>query len=105
MIAWPHVLVILAHQIITFGNGTHLMAQHRAVARFSKLALPLLLAFSLSACALGRSVVDITPPQSTATDTKAYAKIVAVTDDRLFEAAPEDAGTPSLGDAKEITDK
>ncbi len=81
------------------------MAQHRAVARFSKLALPLLLAFSLSACALGRSVVDITPPQSTATDTKAYAKIVAVTDDRLFEAAPEDAGTPSLGDAKEITDK
>jgi hypothetical protein len=69
------------------------------------LAVPLLLAFSLSACALGRSTIDIKPPASTATDAKAFAKIVKVEDLRVFEAAPSDAGTPSLENADEITDK
>ncbi|MGH7034163.1 MAG: hypothetical protein ACREFL_10570 [Stellaceae bacterium] len=78
---------------------------HRIVTLLRTLGFPLLLAISLSACALGRSTVDIKPPASTASDSKAVAKIVKVEDLRVFEAAPSDAGTPSLGDASEITDK
>ncbi|HKT17246.1 MAG TPA: hypothetical protein VJR47_04330 [Stellaceae bacterium] len=78
---------------------------HRIVTLLRTLGLPLLLAISLSACALGRSTVDIKPPASTASDSKAVAKIVKVEDLRVFEAAPSDAGTPSLQNANEITDK
>ncbi len=81
------------------------MYLYRDLACLRKLVLPLFLASSLSACALGRSVVDITPPKSTVTDNKAVAKIVKVEDRRVFEAAPDDAGTPSLQDAKDIADK
>ena len=81
------------------------MTMNRTIHAIRALALPLLLLFSLSACALGRDVVDITPPTITATDAKAFAKIVSVEDLRVFEAAPTDAGTPSLQDAKDITDK
>jgi len=78
---------------------------HRTVSLLRNFALPLLLAFSLSACAIGRSAVDIAPPTSMATDSKAFAKIVKVEDLRVFEASPSDAGTPSLENASEITDK
>jgi hypothetical protein len=78
---------------------------HRTVSLLGRLALPLLLAFSLSACAIGRSAVDIALPTSTATDSKAFVKIVKVEDLRVFEASPPDAGTPSLENANEITDK
>jgi hypothetical protein len=70
-----------------------------------KLAMPALLGLSLSACALGRDVVDISAPVSTATDSKAFVKIIDVKDDRHFEASPRDAGTPSLKDAADINDR
>lgn len=69
------------------------------------LALPTVLALALSACALGRSVINVTPPVGAATDGKAFAKIMEVRDIRTFEARPSDAGTPSLQNASEINDK
>src|SRR6185312_1795639 len=78
---------------------------HRVVTLLRTLGFPLLLAISLSACALGRSTVDIKPPGNVATSGTAFAKIVKVEDLRVFEAAPSDAGTPSLENADEMTDK
>jgi hypothetical protein len=78
---------------------------HRAINLLRTLALPLLCAVTLSACALGRSEVNVTAPTGAATNGKAFAKIVAVDDNRVFEAAPSDAGTPSLQNASEITNK
>jgi hypothetical protein len=78
---------------------------HRMTRRLLNLALPLFCAAALSACALGRSEVDIKAPTGAATNGTAFAKIVTVDDNRVFEASPSDAGTPSLQDASEITNK
>lgn len=70
------------------------------------LALPALIAVSLSACAAGRSVVDVALPVSTAPVSGThFVKIVAVNDVRHFEAAPSDAGTPSLQNSADIDNK
>jgi hypothetical protein len=63
-----------------------------------------LLALLLGGCAVGRSTVEITPPNAVNPDGGAYARIVSVDDLRKFEAKPNDAGTPSLQNASEITD-
>lgn len=68
------------------------------------LAIAAALGSSLSACALNRSVVEIKSPQSTATETKAVAKITDVRDLRPFEVNPVSPSMPSLGDAAEIRD-
>jgi hypothetical protein len=65
---------------------------------------PAVLVLLLSACAAGRSTVEITPPSAVNPDGTAYAKIVSVEDLRKFEARPDDAGTPSLQNASDITD-
>jgi hypothetical protein len=65
---------------------------------------PALLAVLLSGCALGRSTVEIAPPSAVNPNSGAYAKIVSVEDLRKFEARPDDAGTPSLQNASDITD-
>lgn len=77
----------------------------KTIRRFRALALPLLIAASLSACATGRSVVDIAPLMAPATNGTAFAKITEVNDLRSFEASPKDAGTPSLRDSSQIGDK
>ncbi len=69
------------------------------------LALPILLGLSLSACALGRDAVDVKLPVSVATDSRAFVKIVAVEDNRVFEESPSDAGIPSLKDSDDIHNK
>jgi hypothetical protein len=58
---------------------------------------------ALSGCAFGRDVVDIAPPMSVAPNGMAVAKIVDVNDKRMFEAAPRIPSTPSLQNAKDIT--
>jgi uncharacterized lipoprotein YajG len=58
----------------------------------------------LSGCAVGRSTVEITPPSAINPTGGSYARIVSVEDLRKFEARPDDAGTPSLQNASEITD-
>jgi hypothetical protein len=72
----------------------------------ARTILMALFATSLSACALGRSVVDIEPaPAATATnDAKAVAKITEVRDLRKFEASPRDPSSPSLGEESELSD-
>ncbi len=68
--------------------------------------LPALIAVALSACAAGRSVVDVDPSVSTAPVSGThFVKIVAVNDVRHFEAAPSDAGTPSLQNSADIDNK
>jgi uncharacterized lipoprotein YajG len=69
------------------------------------LLLPALVALLLTGCAVGRSTLEITPPSAVNPDRGSYAKIVSVEDLRKFEAKPEDAGTPSLQNASEITDR
>jgi hypothetical protein len=69
-----------------------------------RLAAPVLLAVSLSACALGRSQVDIDGPVAVAPTNRVFAKIVEINDLRHFEASPDHAETPSLETASEITD-
>jgi hypothetical protein len=67
-------------------------------------AAPLALGLLLSACALGRSVIDVQAPVSTAPVSGThFVKIAAVNDLRHFEATPSDAGTPSLENAADIT--
>jgi hypothetical protein len=76
----------------------------KAILRFRTFVLLALIGLALSACALGRSVVEVSPPASSATDSKAFVKIVAVRDLRKFEESPSDAGTPSLQNAADIKD-
>ncbi len=68
------------------------------------LALPILLGTALSACALGRSVVDIKAPASVAAAGETAVKITEVSDSRHFTVNPRDPSEPSLGDAAEIND-
>jgi hypothetical protein len=57
----------------------------------------------LSACAAGRSVLDIKSPQATASsDSRYLAKITEVRDIRRFETNPRDPSEPSLGSAEDI---
>lgn len=68
-----------------------------------RAAMPVLLAVSLSACALGRSEIAITAPASAApANAHAFAKIVAVDDLRHFAEAPRDPSVPSLESAADI---
>jgi hypothetical protein len=72
-----------------------------------KLIIPtasLLLLALLTGCAIGRSTLEITPPSAVNPDGGAYARIISVDDLRKFVAKPDDAGTPSLQNASEITD-
>src|SRR2546430_1531912 len=76
------------------------LGPRRADRRLFPLAVASLAALCLSGCALGRSVVDIRPPVSAASGSSGTAvKIVAVADQRSFEASPRSPSTPSLGDA------
>jgi hypothetical protein len=68
------------------------------------LLWPALLVPLVAGCAVGRSTVEITAPSAVNPIGGAYVKIVSVDDLRRFEAKPDDAGTPSLQDAAEITD-
>jgi uncharacterized lipoprotein YajG len=69
---------------------------------FAPVVCCALLGGMLSGCALGRDIVDVMPPTSVAPTGMAPAKIVGVTDKRVFEAAPRNPSTPSLQDAKDI---
>lgn len=54
----------------------------------------------LSACATGRTVIDLPEPTASNTQPRAggpVVTIVSVTDARIFEDAPGDPSTPSLG--------
>ncbi len=68
------------------------------------LAIPTLLAASLSACALGRSVIEVAPPASAASVGTAAVKVTEVRDLRRFTVNPRDPSEPSLGEAAEIND-
>ena len=68
------------------------------------LVIPILLVVSLSACALGRSVIEVTPPASAAIAGTAAVKITEVRDTRRFTVNPRDPSEPSLGEAAEIND-
>lgn len=73
---------------------------------FTPLIMCAVLGGTLAGCALGRDVVDVAPPMVTAPSgamTGAPAKIVVVSDNRVFEAAPREPSTPSLQDAKDIS--
>jgi hypothetical protein len=91
-------------------EGGYLMSRdrkdlaRRAGARSRAMAVPILLGLALSACALGRSVVDVQTPTSRASTGPGLARISEVRDLRKFEAAPRDPSTPSLGDAGDIND-
>jgi uncharacterized lipoprotein YajG len=65
---------------------------------------PALLVLLLSGCAVGRSTVEVTPPGAVNPVGGAYAKIISVDDSRRFETRRDDARTPSLQNASEITD-
>jgi hypothetical protein len=69
-----------------------------------KLIIPAAALLLLAGCAVGRSTVEITPPSAVNPDGGAYARIISVDDLRKFEVKPDDAGTPSLQNATEITD-
>ncbi|HEX3973705.1 MAG TPA: hypothetical protein VHX19_20390 [Stellaceae bacterium] len=71
-----------------------------------RAAMPILLAVSLSACAVGRSEIEINAPVSAPpANARAFAKIVAVDDLRQFAAAPRDPSIPSLASAADINNK
>jgi len=73
--------------------------------RLIRVAVVLVLLMgALSACAVGRSVVDIQAPVSTASAPPSgpAVKITDVRDLRQFEVNPRDPSQPSLGDADEI---
>jgi uncharacterized lipoprotein YajG len=74
---------------------------HRTI--FKQLVAALVLAVGLSACAAGRSVIDVMPPTGMVTNGAGVAKIVEVRDRRVFEAAPKDPSTPSLRSAADIS--
>ena len=73
-------------------------------ARGRAIGVSLLLGLALSACALGRSVVDVQPPASQASTGPGFARISEVRDLRRFEVAPRDPSMPSLSNAAEIND-
>ena len=78
----------------------------KAIRLLRIVVLPSLIAVALSACAIGRSVVDVDPPVSTAPVSGAhFVKIVAVNDLRHFEAAPSDAERPRLESSADIDNK
>jgi len=70
------------------------------------LLIPVLLGISLSACALGRSEVMVTPPVSAmaASLSAPAVKIVDVRDLRQFTPNPRDPSEPSIGELSEIND-
>ena len=74
---------------------------HRTI--LQQMVAALILAVGLSACAAGRSVIDVMPPTTMVTNGMAVAKIVEVRDRRMFEAAPREPSTPSLQSAADIS--
>ena len=76
----------------------------RLISLLRPLAIPTLLAASLSACALGRSVIEVVPPASAASAGTAAVKVTEVRDLRRFTVNPRDPSEPSLGEAAEIND-
>jgi hypothetical protein len=71
----------------------------KVLRNFGMCALVLL---TLSACAAGRSTLDIRVPEAQITDSKFLVKIVEVRDLRRFETNPSDPSQPSLGSVTEI---
>lgn len=72
---------------------------------FRAIVVPILFGLALSACALGRSVVEVSPtPIPTATESKGFARIVEVRDLRQFTENPRDPSSPSLSSASDIGD-
>lgn len=73
-------------------------------ARFLRhAALSALLLFALSACAAGRSVLDIKSPQAAAaSDSRVLAKVTEVRDLRHFETSAPDPSSHTLGSAEDI---
>jgi hypothetical protein len=68
--------------------------------------IPLIgLAVLVSGCALGRDVLDVRVPVPPNASAGPAVKVVRVTDQRTFEAKPQDASTPSLKEAADISDK
>ncbi len=76
----------------------------RFISSLRPIAVPILIAVTLSACALGRSVIEVTPPASAASSGTAAVKITEVRDTRRFTINPRDPSEPSLGEAAEIND-
>lgn len=79
---------------------------HRLQALIRAVAIPALLAFCVSGCALGRSVIDVFVPAPTnaSADSTHLVKITEVRDLRKFEVNPKDPSQPSLGDLAETQD-
>lgn len=74
-----------------------------------QLGVLVIVAVLLSACAIGRSVIEVSPPTSATSDGATAVKITAVKitevrDLRRFSVNPRDPSQPSLGDAAEIND-
>ncbi len=79
---------------------------HRLQALIRAIAVPALLGFCVSGCALGRSVIDVSVPAPTnVSDNSTHiVKIIEVRDLRHFEVNPNDPSQPSLSKAEEIVD-
>jgi hypothetical protein len=75
-------------------------ASVRSAAVFATASFLLL----LSGCATTRSTIDIPVAAGQASSTKAYVKLVSVTDQRRFEATPSEPSVPSLEKAEEMKD-
>ncbi|HJS31729.1 MAG TPA: flagellar biosynthesis protein [Alphaproteobacteria bacterium] len=78
------------------------------ISTLQRLAVSTILAVVLSACAIGRSVIEVSPPASATSGgiaaVKIAVKITEVRDLRRFSINPRDPSQPSLGDAAEIND-
>lgn len=80
------------------------MPRRRLISPLRRIAVLTILAMVLSACALGRSVIEVAPPASAVSAGSVAVKVTEVRDLRQFSVNPRDPSQPSLGDAAEIND-
>lgn len=73
--------------------------------RSRKLLSIAVIALTLSGCAASQSTFDLSVAQPKHSDTKAYVKLIQVTDQRRYEVNPRDPSIPSLGDAAHIENR
>lgn len=78
--------------------------KHHFHVSLKSIAIVALLGLTLSACALGRSEIDVKSPASMAAEGTTAVKITEVRDSRVFTAAPKDPSEPSLEKAAELDD-
>jgi len=64
-----------------------------------------IIALTLNGCAASRSTFDLSVAQGERTDSKAYVKLIDVTDQRRYEVNPRDPSIPSLGDPAQINER